>query len=139
MKISRTRLAFLTMIAAGGTMLAGMFLMPSSQTFGSQTDVPREGLVEPTQPNPPAPPAAPVVQAPAPPQAPIDGTVGNAGANKAPGDAVAGAGASKLPSTGSGGYLNSERSSSLGFLLIGSGLALLGSGSIVWAYSRRRR
>ena len=136
MRISRTQISFLAILAAGATLFAGTLLLPSPTTFGSETDV----LVEPTtsaQPAAPsAQPAAPIApapaaqpsasQAPAPPQAPLDSGTG-------------GVGAATLPSTGSGGYLAEDQQASAGYLLLALGVALVGAGSMVWVVSRRSR
>ena len=132
MRISRTQISFLAILAAGATLFAGTLLLPSPTTFGSETDV----LLEPpTSAQPAAPsaqPAAPVApapaqpsasQAPAPPQAPLDGGVNVA----------------TLPSTGSGGYLAEDQQASAGYLLLALGVALVGAGSTVWVVSRRSR
>ena len=132
MRISRTQISFLTILAAGATLFAGTLLLPSPTTFGSETDV----LLEPpTSAQPAAPsaqPAAPVApapaqpsasQAPAPPQAPLDGGVNVA----------------TLPSTGSGGYLAEDQQATAGYLLLALGIALVGAGSMVWVVSRRSR
>jgi len=132
MRISRTQISFLAILAAGATLFAGTLLLPSPTTFGSETDV----LLEPpTSAQPAAPsaqPAAPVApapaqpsasQAPAPPQAPLDGGVNVA----------------TLPSTGSGGYLAEDQQASAGYLLLALGVALVGAGSMVWVVSRRSR
>ena len=64
MRISRTQISFLTILAAGATLFAGTLLLPSPTTFGSETDV----LVEPTTSAlpaaPSAQPAAPIAPAP---------------------------------------------------------------------------
>jgi hypothetical protein len=56
-----------------------------------------------------------------------------AGNTDATGNAPAG-----LPSTGNGGYLNSNGSVNVSYLLFGLGIVLMGSGSLVWAVSRKR-
>ena len=145
MKFSRNTLAFMSVLAAGVLLATATFVLPSTTTFGNETDAAaaadalarelaqsaylNKGSSAPSS-------SAPTTQAPAPPAAPLDnnpatGGTGNAGAT---GNAPAG-----LPSTGSGGYLNSESSTNYGFLLIGLGVAMMGSGSLVWAVSRRRR
>lgn len=133
MRISRTQISFLAILAAGATLFVGTLLLPSATTFGSETDV----LVEPTtsaQPAPTARPAAPIAPAaqpsaspaPAPPQAPLD-------------DGVGGANIATLPSTGSGGYLSEGQQASVGYLLLALGVTLVGAGSTVWVVSRRSR
>ena len=74
---------------------------------------------------PPQPPTAALApqapEAPLPPQAPIEGT---------------GAGVDQLPSAGSGGYLPDATNWAL--VIIMSGIAVLGSGSLVWAFGNRK-
>ena len=52
MRISRTQISFLAILAAGATLFAGTLLLPSPTTFGSETDVPLE---PPTSAQPAAP------------------------------------------------------------------------------------
>jgi hypothetical protein len=145
MKISRNSLAFMSVLAAGLLLAAATFVLPSAKTYGSETDVAvaqaadayaRE-LAAAQKSQPPAAPqgstapapsqaSAPAAQAPAPPAAPLD----NAGTASSP---------AALPSTGSGGYLNQPATTSMGYILVGIGLALMGSGSLVWAVSRKHR
>ena len=137
MRISRTQISFLTILAAGATLFAGTLLLPSPTTFGSETDVLLGPPTSPQSAAPSAQPAAPVSpapaaqpsasQAPAPPQAPLDGGVG--GVNVA----------AILPSTGSSGYLAEDQQASAGYLLLALGVALVGAGSMVWVVSRRSR
>lgn len=138
MKISRNSLAFMSMLTAGLLLAGATVLVPSATTFGEETDPGRilaeaEKAYAQQQAQAPAPPA----QAPAPPAAPVDvpaaspdSSGGAGGVTDAP---------SGLPSAGSGGYLNRTEHASLGYLLIGLGATLMGSGSLVWAYSRRNR
>lgn len=134
MGISRNSLTFMSMLAAGLLLAGAALLVPSAQTFGSESDNDRGETIEHNiqlLSQAPAPPAS----QPVPPAAPID-------APASAGDSLAGTANNspiQLPSTGSGGYLNSTETASLGYMLIGVGAALMGSGSMVWAYSRRRR
>ncbi len=143
MKISRNSLAFMSMLSAGLLLAGATVLLPSAQTFGSETDdanMDRAASIERNlqalynQPQPAAPSQAPAA-APAPPAAPIDAPAAPAAGNTG-GTADAPA---SLPTAGSGGYLNRSENASLGYMLVGLGAALMGSGSLVWAYSRRLR
>jgi hypothetical protein len=136
MKISRTNLGFMSVLAAGLLLAVAAFALPSATTFGSETDqAPAvdtgdlEALLAANYAANNAP-AAPSTQAPAPPAAPLDMNSADNGAN--------GNVPILLPSTGSGG-LSGSTSTNYGFLLIGLGVALMGSGSLVWAASRKRR
>ncbi len=146
MKISRNTFAFVSMLAAGILLAGATVLLPATSTFGSETDEQRDrmesiehNLQLLSQAPQPAPPAA----QPAPPAAPIDQPAASAQQpSQAPSESEspdASSGANQLPSAGNGGYLNAETNASIGYGLIGVGIALMGSGSMVWAYSRRRR
>jgi hypothetical protein len=138
MKISRNGLGFMSMLAAGLLLAGATVLMPSALTFGEETDgmilKNAEDLWAAQQKAAAAnQPAASAPAAPAPPAAPID-------APSAPADSGGTTDApSGLPSAGSGGYLNSTENASVGYMLIALGITLMGSGSLVWAYSRRTR
>jgi uncharacterized membrane protein len=150
MKISRNSLAFMSVLAAGLLLATATFVLPSAKTYGSETDVTNQKIADgiarelaaAQNQKPPAAPQgstapsqAPAAQAPAPPAAPLDNAPAAAGSDNA------GAANSPvaLPSTGSGGYLNQPATTSMGYILVGIGLALMGSGSLVWAVSRKRR
>ena len=136
-------LMVLAMVAA--MFLGGLALSTSGNVFGQETEDGfetdfsgvegdlgvEEGTPSGTGGSAPTTPAAPAPAAPsggsavAPPQAPVD--------------AGAGAGATGLPSAGSGGYLNDSGSSALFYaLLAGLGLAAMASGSLVWAHKERK-
>jgi len=146
MKFSRKQSLFVGMLAAGVALLAATAFLPSPTTFGNETDDQRaaaEALAEKSAAEnaakfPPGPRVAfPPAAAPAqPPAAPID-TPASAPSQQAPTGGTDGAAAQ--PSAGNGGYLDAGTQTSLGYMLMGIGVALLGSGSIVWAYGRRRR
>jgi hypothetical protein len=131
MRITRNGLAFMSMLTAGVLLAGATLLVPSAKTFGSETDAEQAASIEHNiqqlarQPQP-----APASQAPVPPAAPIDSAPASQPDASAP---------ASLPSAGSGGYLDSSESAGLGYLLIGFGAALLGSGSLVWVSSRRGR
>lgn len=144
MKFSRKQSLFVGMLAAGVALLAATVFLPSPTTFGNETDANRaaaelaaeRAAADSAAKFPPGSrvefPAAAPAQPAQPPAAPIDKP---AAAPSQPAPAAAPA----LPSAGNGGYLNAQAQTSLGYMLMGIGVALLGSGSIVWAYSRRRR
>ncbi len=137
MRLTRTQLSFISVLAAGLFLMVGSLLLPTTTTYGVETDVPLvdvdlSDLRNPVAPQP-APPAAPAPVAPAPsqplpPQAPIESPTGGVGAQ-----------ATQLPSAGNGGYLGGSGPATAGYLLMGLGAALLGTGSFVWVYSRRTR
>jgi hypothetical protein len=136
MRISRNSLAFMSVLAAGVLLAGATVLLPSAKTYGSETDeaIARE-LAAASEKAAQPQPAAPSVQQPAPPAAPVENPAGATGAT-----APTGAAASpevQLPNTGTGGYTATDNT--LAYLLIGLGLALMGSGSLVWAYGRKRR
>jgi hypothetical protein len=128
-KLKSAKLGFLTVVAAGFLVMLGMFAMPATQTFGLETDVEEsdsdDAGATTTTPATTAPSTTPANSGAAlPPAAPVQSD--------------AGAGATTLPSAGSGGYLDSGSQSALGFALVGLGIALVGSGTAVWAYGRKR-
>ena len=154
MKISRNSLAFMSVLAAGLLLAAATFVLPSAKTYGSETDITNQKIADgiarelaaAQNQKPPAAPqgstapapsqaSAPAAQAPAPPAAPLDNAPAAAGSDNT---GTAGSPAA-LPSTGSGGYLNQPATTSMGYILVGIGLALMGSGSLVWAVSRKHR
>jgi hypothetical protein len=127
-KLKSAKLGFLTVVAAGVLVMLGTFAMPATQTFGLETDV------EDSDSDAGATTTTPATTAPS-------TTPANSGAALPPAAPVqsdAGAGATTLPSAGSGGYLDSGSQSALGFALVGLGIALVGSGTAVWAYGRKR-
>jgi hypothetical protein len=143
LKISRNSLAFMSMLAAGLLLAGATVFVPSATSFGQETDIgtllreaEKIAADEQKQAASQTPAQAPASQAPVPPAAPIDSpsaaTPDSAGAGST--ESPAG-----LPSAGSGGYLNAGKSASLGYLLMGLGATLIGSGSLVWAYSKRNR
>ena len=145
MNISRNSLAFMSMLAAGVLLAGAAVLLPSAQTFGSETDEAaaaerarsiEDGLQR--QSAVPAPNYPGVASgtgdrtagapAPVPPAAPIDPPA-PAGSVETP---------AGLPSAGSGGYLNADGNLGLAYALMALAVSLFGSGSLVWAYSSRR-
>lgn len=144
MKISRSTFAYVGMLAAGAVLAASAVLLPSAATFGQETDPESLATINAnieklSQPSTAAAPAAPSNGAaatgsndPVPPAAPIDASP--SGDNLG---AAQGVGATQLPSAGSGGYIGSE--SGIGYGLMALGVALMASGSLVWAYSRKQR
>ena len=135
MKVSKAKLAFLSVLAAGIIGLAASMALGPSQTYGLETD---EAGTSASAANPGSSSGASAQGATAgtggatgsealPPQAPIDSPTSGVGA-----------GATQLPSAGSGGYLSQESVSWAQILLFGV-LAVTGSGSLVWAFGRSRR
>lgn len=134
--VSNARLAFMSALALAIVGLTATLLISPTQTFGLETDVEEENVGDnenataptavPSQPSLPSvvtPPQPP----PAPPQAPIDLPSGETDAN-----------VNELPSTGSGGLLSETEANLTAVLLFGA-FAVLGSGTLVWAFSRVRR
>jgi hypothetical protein len=128
------------MLAAGLLLAGATVFVPSATSFGQETDIgtllkeaEKIAADEQKQAASQTPAQAP---APVPPAAPID-----SGSDATPDSAGAGSTESPagLPSAGSGGYLNASRSAGLGYMLMGLGATLIGSGSLVWAYSKRNR
>ena len=144
MRITRTQLSFLAVLGAGALLMVGTLLSTSRTTFGSETDaqrisdlvIPGSGGPAPAASQPASQPSASGQTAALPPQAPIDVQGGTNAASPSAGEA--GVASAKLPNAGTGGYLNSDRSTVYASLLAGLGLVLLASGSAIWAYSRRR-
>ena len=139
MQFSKAQLAFLTVLAAGVIGLAGSLVLSPSQTYGLQTDEagvdqsPAGGGAAPTgiTTTTPAQPASGATGGPEalPPQAPLDQDAFGS---------ETGADVNQLPSAGSGGYLDQASTSMLAVVLFAFA-AMLGSGSVVWAYANRYR
>jgi hypothetical protein len=96
-------------------------------TFGAETDVGSGNSNQggtPSNSQFPVVGGAPIGQ---PPAAPVD--PGNSGA--------VGGDANALPSTGSGGYLDSGSSSSLPYALVAFAVAIALTGSLAWVHNRK--
>ena len=112
---------FLAAVAAIVALSIGSLAFSQAVTFGAETDVVVGG--EPSSAQFPTVGGAPIGQ---PPAAPVD--PGNSGA--------VGGDANALPSTGSGGYLDSS-SSSLSYALVAFAVAVALTGSMAWVHSRK--
>ena len=135
---------FLAAIAAVVGLSIGSFAFSQTASFGAETDgsetdayvpinspnVPIYGGSDPSAANFPVVGGSP--RAGLPPAAPVDSGSGGGGGSSG----GVGGGASSLPSTGSGGYLDSS-SSSLPYALVAFAVAVALTGSLAWVHSRR--
>jgi hypothetical protein len=139
MRISRNSLAFMSVLAAGVLLAGATVLLPSAKTYGSETDeaIARELAAAGEANAAKAAQPAPSAQQPAPPAAPVENPAGATGATAPEAAAPSASPDVQLPNTGTGGYTATDNT--LAYLFIGLGLALMGSGSLVWAYGRKRR
>ena len=124
MRILAKKGTFLAALAAIVGLSIGSLAFSQAVTFGAETDVGSEtdvglGVLPPGSQSPVV--GSPIGQ---PPAAPIDPNSGAVGANA-------------LPSTGSGGYLDSSTSSSLPYALVAFAVALALTGSMAWVHSRK--
>ncbi|HWC28818.1 MAG TPA: hypothetical protein VG845_01940 [Dehalococcoidia bacterium] len=117
-----------------GSLVFSQAVVIGAETDGSQTDVEIDpGTAQATNDQFPQLGGPPIIGQP--PAAPIDpagggGATGGANAGAVGGDANA------LPSTGSGGYLNSG-TSSLPYALVAFAVAIALTGSMAWVHSRK--
>ena len=127
MRILAKKGTFLAALAAIVGLSIGSLAFSQAVTFGAETDVGSETDVAvgglPSGDQFPVLGGSPIGQ---PPAAPIDPNSGAVGAN-----------ANALPSTGSGGYLDSSTSSSLPYALVAFAVALALTGSMAWVHSRK--
>lgn len=117
---------FLATVAAVIGLSVGSLAFSQAVTFGAETDVgggSDSGTAQPSNSQFPVVGGAPIGQ---PPAAPVD--PGNSGA--------VGGNANSLPSTGSGGYLDSG-SSSLPYALVAFAVAIALTGSLAWVHNRK--
>ena len=117
---------FLATVAAVVGLTVGSLAFSQAVSFGAETDVGSgsdSGTAQPSNSQFPVVGGAPIGQ---PPAAPVD--PGNSGA--------VGGDANALPSTGSGGYLDSG-SSSLPYALVAFAVAVALTGSLAWVHSRK--
>jgi hypothetical protein len=117
---------FLATVAAVVGLTIGSLAFSQAVSFGAETDVGSgsdSGTAQPSNSQFPVVGGAPIGQ---PPAAPVD--PGNSGA--------VGGDANALPSTGSGGYLDSG-SSSLPYALVAFAVAVALTGSMAWVHSRK--
>ena len=128
MRILAKKGTFLAALAAIVGLSIGSLAFSQAVTFGAETDVGSETDVGvgglPSGDQFPVLGGSPIGQ---PPAAPIDPN--NSGA--------VGGDANALPSTGSGGYLDSSTSSSLPYALVAFAVALALTGSMAWVHSRK--
>lgn len=120
---------FLAALAAIVGLSIGSLVFSQAVTFGAETDV-DPGTPQATNDQFPALGGSPNTPASLPPAAPVD--PGNAGG---PTGGVGGK-ANALPSTGSGGYLDSS-SSSLPYALVAFAVAIALTGSLAWVHNRK--
>ncbi len=101
-----------------------------AETDGSETDVSSYGGPDPTNEQFPVAGGSttPPDEESIPPAAPVDDT--NDGS-------VGGVNANTLPSAGSGGYLDSSNTNTLVYGLMAFALAIVMTGSVAWASSRK--
>ncbi len=132
MKVSRAKLGFLSVLAAGVIGLAATLAFTPSQTYGLETDTSGSGAAA----NPASAGGSGSGAAGGnvgggaqalPPQAPVEGP-----------SAGVGGGATQLPSAGSGGYLG-QGAVSWAQVALFAAFAVAGSGSLIWAFGRKRR
>lgn len=117
---------FLATVAAVVGLTVGSLAFSQAVSFGAETDVGSgsdSGTAQPSNSQFPVVGGAPIGQ---PPAAPVD--PGNSGA--------VGGDANALPSTGSGGYLDSG-SSSLPYALVAFAVAIALTGSLAWVHNRK--
>jgi hypothetical protein len=127
---------FLAALAAIVGLSIGSLVFSQAVTFGAETDTGAETDVDPGTPQAtndqfPALGGSPNTPAGQPPAAPVDpgsagGPTGGVGGN-----------ANALPSTGSGGYLDSSSSSSLPYALVAFAVAIALTGSLAWVHNRK--
>jgi hypothetical protein len=119
---------FLAALAAVIGLSIGSLALSQAVTVGAETDVgggnSGQSGQTPSNSQFPVVGGAPIGQ---PPAAPVD--PGNSGA--------VGGDANALPSTGSGGYLDSGSSSSLPYALVAFAVAIALTGSLAWVHNRK--
>ncbi len=121
---------FLAALAAIVGLSIGSLAFSQTITFGAETDVGGGGTPAASTEFPVVG-GAPIGQ---PPAAPVN--PGNSGAIGPGNSGAIGGDANALPSTGSGGYLDSS-SSSLPYALVALAVAVALTGSMAWVHSRK--